>query len=85
MTAPRLGDEQLLLLSTLGCPQRLLVVPDKQSRALEAKGYFVSTRDHPTLGPGGQRITPAGLRRLADEMESGRLTALFEKQKARGA
>jgi hypothetical protein len=80
MTRPRLGDEQLHLLLGLACPTMLLVVPDKRSRALEAKGYLKSTAKD---GGGLQGITPAGLRRLADELESGGINALAKRLEAK--
>lgn len=66
----RLGKKQMLLLCGLGSPGMALVVPDKLSNGLVARGLLRDT--HPTK-PGMQRITPAGLRQLADDLEAGRL------------
>jgi hypothetical protein len=78
MTAPRLTDDQLGLLCTLGNPSLLMVAPDRRSRALAAKGYVASRSDEGLHG-----ITPAGLRRLAEELESGGIAALVERLKAK--
>ncbi len=66
----RLGTQQLRLLCTLGSPGLALVVPDRVSNSLVRLGLL---RDTHRAGPGMQRVTAAGLRRLADEMEAGRL------------
>lgn len=66
----RLGKQQMCLLCGLGSPGTALVVPDKLSNGLVARGLLRNT--HPTMS-GMQRITPAGLRQLADDLEAGRL------------
>lgn len=67
MTA-RLGKNQRSLLKVLGNVSALLIVGDNDSRALTTKGYVRP------LGQDGYSfyaITPAGLRRLADDLEAG--------------
>ncbi|MBN9472081.1 MAG: hypothetical protein J0J10_25275 [Bosea sp.] len=66
----RLGTQQLRLLCGLGSPGTALVVPDRISNSLVTRGLLRNT--HPSK-PGMQRITPAGLRQLADDLEAGRL------------
>jgi hypothetical protein len=66
----RLGPKQLQLLTSLGSPAMLLVVPDAISRSLEKRGLVADYH-------GMHRITPAGLRALADAFEAGRLEAFM--------
>ncbi|MBN9469965.1 MAG: hypothetical protein J0J10_14460 [Bosea sp.] len=70
----RLGKHQLGLLSGLGSPSMRLVVACKLSDSLERQGLLKSDHSGGFVG-----ITPAGLRRLADELEAGRLAHLMPK------
>lgn len=64
----RLGPKQLALLHMLAGPGTALVVADKLSHSLCARGLAQ------TMVVGGcVRITPAGLRALADAAEAGRI------------
>ena len=72
----RLGRHQLRLLLTLGSPSMRLVVANKVSRSLEARGLV---RAQSPDGNGLVQITPAGLRALADAFEAGHLEQFFEK------
>jgi hypothetical protein len=67
-----LGKHQLRTLVALASPLRLMVVEDAHTRALASRGLARN------LAAGGMvRITPAGLRQMADELESDRLDQLF--------
>lgn len=63
-----LGKRQLDRLIGLACPGLVQVVGDAVSDSLVRRGYLKAK-------PNGSfaRITPAGLRRLADELEAGRI------------
>lgn len=62
----RIGKEQLRLLILLGSPSMLMVTPpDKSARGLIKRGLLRDDK--------GTRITPLGLRALADELEAGRV------------
>lgn len=65
-----LGKRQLEALMRLASPGVAIVVPDKVDRSLERRGYL-----KPLTGrsDGFLRITPAGLRALADAFERGEL------------
>ena len=64
----RLGKNQLHVLAALGSPGFVLLVPGRETRSM-VKAGLLRERE-----PGGAVcITPAGLRRLADEMERGRV------------
>ena len=73
----KLGKHQTRLLAGLGSPTLRLVVADKLSDSLERHGLLKSDHQGGFVG-----ITPAGLRRLADEMEAGRLAHLMPKYPA---
>jgi hypothetical protein len=74
MTA--LGSKQLQLLMALGSPGFALVVPDKRSRSLQKRGLLVPRFPG---SDGFLRITPAGLRVLAEAMERGALEPFLPK------
>lgn len=74
MSRPRLGKNQLARLCALGRASSWQVLPCPETRALIAKGYM---RSHADDGEGLIGITPAGLRRLADELEAGNLAHLM--------
>lgn len=61
-----LGKHQLGLLLALGTPGTLLPVPDRVARSLAKRGLLSEYR-------GCLRITPAGMRALADAFEAGQL------------
>ena len=67
----RIGSNQLNRLILLGSPTRAFLVPDEVSRSLIKRG-LVSDES------GLIRITPAGLRALADEMDAGRVETAIE-------
>lgn len=70
----RLGKNQIELLTVLGCPGNSLVVPSKTALSLVRRGLLK------TADCGGFAcITPAGLRALANEMESGRVADAVER------
>lgn len=76
-----LGPRQLEVLLLLASPTTLLLTPDHAARSLVGRGLLARER----LDCEALRITPAGLRQLADEMEAGRLPAAIERIKARVA
>lgn len=85
MTAPRLGKHQLRLLITLASPGTRMVVADAVSASLERVGLVKAHSPAAPAKPpakaipaGMVGITPAGLRRLADELEAGRLDQFFK-------
>lgn len=65
---PRLGRDNLDTLALMASPSMILVTPAKRHQRLLDLGY-VST--DPTNNSGALAITPAGLRRVADELEAG--------------
>lgn len=67
----RLGNKQLEMLKMLGT-SFVLIVPSKRSRRLVQLGLCRSNPDGSFC-----RITPAGLRALADAADAGRIT-LFD-------
>lgn len=69
MPIPRLGAKQLDTLAAIASPNLILLLPKAHDLRLVAMGYA----QH--LGPDSKSIciTPAGLRRLADEIEAGRV------------
>lgn len=72
MTRP-LGKQQLRLLMLLGRPGTVMVTPaDSVARSLGRRGL---------LSEAGDRITPSGLRALADAMESGQLEQFMEPRR----
>lgn len=68
MTAPRLGPRQLAMLRSVGTTAAL-VVPCRVSHRLCDLGLMTAEADGSFA-----RITPAGLRALADAAEAGRVT-----------
>lgn len=75
----RLGKLQIKLLAGLGSPFTLLVVGDALSASLVKRGLLVATR-----GDSLFRITPAGLRELADVLDRGDLEQFVDKRIAGG-
>lgn len=82
----RLGKQQMRLLITLASPGTLLVIADARSESLERLGLVkahspaVPAKPPAKAIPAGMvGITPAGLRRLADEMEAGRLEQFIKR------
>lgn len=74
-----LGSRQLESLITLARPGSVMLTPDAVERSLLALGLL----SQPEGRPGTMRITPAGLRRLADELEAGRVDAVLAEQNRR--
>lgn len=76
MTRP-LGKRQLERLLAMASPSSLQVVGCAESRSLVKRGllkpYFADNPD------AWHRITPAGMRALADAFEAGRLDQFFKK------
>jgi len=79
----RLGQHQLESLMSVASPTMLMVTPGKVERGLVAAGLLVERR---VFGPplpgkplcGAVGISAAGLRRLADEMDAGRVANALE-------
>lgn len=69
----KLGPKQLEVLCGLARPTALVVMPDKITRSLERRGLLKAEHEDGSFAG----ITPAGLRHLADELESGRIRALW--------
>ena len=67
-----LGKHQLDRLKALGCPGTAQILGCKITRSLEKRGLLRSDGGYFAC------ITPTGLRVLADEMESGRITGALE-------
>lgn len=69
MKRPRLGKSQLQTLAAIAVPSHLLVTPSESDLRLVEFGYAQHVSDE------GKSIcvTVAGLRRLADELEAGRV------------
>ena len=65
-----LGNKQRELLGQLGSPGRFLIVGDKVAESLARRGLLAAQGKN---ADSFYQITPAGLRALADEWESGRL------------
>jgi hypothetical protein len=78
VSVPRLGHRELCLLATMASPFSLLVVGDRIAERLAGKGYL-ATRS-PKSGDGLLAVTPAALRRLADEMEAGNIEQFFDER-----
>jgi hypothetical protein len=71
-----LGTQQLKLLLAMGSPSLLMVTPrDRVANSLLDRGYV---RD---VDNGGTRVTPAGMRALADAYEAGLLDQFERKFK----
>lgn len=80
MTAPDarpLGKNQRDLLAKLGGVTMSLVVADKLSDSLVRRGLLSAEPDGSFA-----RITPLGLRVLADELEAGRVTSGADRLRA---
>jgi hypothetical protein len=73
----RLGKHQLKLLAGLGSPFTLLVVGDALSASLVKRGLLEATG---RSGDSFFRITPAGLRELADALDRGDLEQFVDKR-----
>jgi len=74
MRAHRLGIRQLRYLMRLGNPWRSILVQDKAALQLVALGYLGPAPANRRWPAGAlTRITPKGLRALADALESGRV------------
>lgn len=74
----RLGQHQLDALKAVASPNLLNVTPGKIERGLVAVGLLVESRRFGPARPGkplcgAVGISAAGLRRLADEMDAGRV------------
>ena len=69
-----LGINQTRMLLMLASPATALVTPDAVSRRLIKRGLLADEGS-------AIRITPAGLRALADEMEAGRVETAIEAMK----
>lgn len=72
----RLGNKQRQLLAALGSPSMVLLIGDSVSASLARRGLV---REDELRG--SCCITPAGMRALADELESGRITDGLERTK----
>jgi hypothetical protein len=70
----RIGKDQLRTLVMLGTPTRSMLTPGKSELGLIKRGLLRDDR-------GACCITPAGLRALADEMESGRVDDALERMR----
>ena len=75
----RLGKRELRLLRTLGAAHAV-VVPDRLTRRLVEKGLCEAEDDGSFC-----RMTPAGLRALADAADAGRITLWIMPTKKRSA
>ncbi|WCS27833.1 hypothetical protein LOK46_13715 [Methylobacterium sp. NMS14P] len=81
--AGRLGQKQLESLLSVASPTMLMLTPGKVERGLVAAGLLV---ERPKFGPalpgkplcGAVGISAAGLRRLADEIDAGRVQNALE-------
>ena len=73
----RLGINQLRMLTLLGSPATLLLVGDAVSDSLVKRG--LARQDKVRRGV---VVTPDGLRRLADEMEAGRVKDALRRMRA---
>jgi hypothetical protein len=72
----RIGAKQLEILIILATPDRAMIVPGKTERGLIQRG-LLKVEDN----GGFARITPAGLRALADAMEAGRVEDCLMRMK----
>jgi hypothetical protein len=75
VTTRPLGKRQRELLLTLASPSRVMIVGDALTASLVRRG-LLAARDNGDWC----RITPAGMRALADEYEAGRLDEFFTKE-----
>lgn len=76
----KIGHQQLQLLISLASPGRILVVGDRISKSLVKRGILADD------GKGDWcRITPCGMRLLADEMEAGRIDDALEVMRREAA
>lgn len=69
----RLGKNQLDVLRGLGSPSMAMVVPNKEAKSLVKRGLLRTAESG-----GFACITPAGLRVLADALESGQIEGHLE-------
>lgn len=76
-----LGKNQLERLLTLASPSMMLVVGDDLSGSLIKRGLL--TPNFPDTPEAFHRITPAGMRVLADAFEAGLLAQFMKKYPAR--
>lgn len=75
MSNRKLGTRQLQALMVLGAPSRVLIAPvGKVEESLRRRGLV----QHHDGGP-AVRITPAGLRTLADALEAGELERFMQR------
>lgn len=65
-------------LTGIGCPTTFYVTGERHTRTLIERGYARSIAPD---GDGWVCITPAGLRRLADELEAGRVVQGLPERK----
>ena len=75
----RIGDRQLRMLIVMASPGRTLVVGDRESAAMERRGWLKSEHGDGDL----LTITADGLRALADAMDAGRvgpMLAVMERE-----
>lgn len=77
MTARPLGKLQLERLMGLASPSMLMIVGDKVSTSLVKRGLLKPT--FPEDPEAWHRITPAGMRALADAFEAGHLDQFMKK------
>lgn len=71
---PRLGRKQIERLAGLARPFAWQIAGCSETRSLAKHGYLAT---HNGDDDGFYGITPAGLRRLADELEAGRLAHMM--------
>lgn len=78
-----LGNNQLRQLFALACPGMILIVADDRlSQSLLKRGF---TKPIDVKRPDrAHRITPAGLRALADALEAGKLEQFMRKLPLKG-
>lgn len=74
-----LGKHQLKLLATMGSPFRALVVGDALSESLCKRGLMTKEGKVDRYGS-FVRVTPAGLRYLAEALERGDLEQFVDKR-----
>lgn len=81
MTRP-LGKLQLRLLMGLSSPSMMMVVGDGVSTSLVKRGLL--RPNYPDTPEAFHRITPAGMRALADAYEAGQLAQFMKPLKRHG-
>lgn len=72
-----LGKQQIQRLMSLASPSCLMIVGDKVSASLVARGLLKP--NFPDKPDAWHRITPAGMRLLADAYEAGHLDQYMKK------